>query len=111
MDVGLARRLANAIGTAKVVLMVICGLAVLAAMLSSPTEAAIVFAVWGVVSIVSIYVLFGWHDSPPGSDAGGLSRPIATRHRHAPPDTLIGLALAGRRQHRARGRTWSPRPH
>ncbi len=62
VDVGLARRLANAIGTAKVVLMVICGLAVLAAMLSSPTEAAIVFAVWGVVSIVSIYVLFGWFE-------------------------------------------------
>jgi hypothetical protein len=62
VDVGLARRLANAIGTAKAVLMAIAGVAVLAAMLTSPPAAAIAFAVCGVVSIVSIYVLFGWFE-------------------------------------------------
>jgi hypothetical protein len=62
VDVAMARRLAHAIGTAKAVLMAITGVAVLAAMLSSSSAAAIAFAVCGVASIVSIYVLFGWFE-------------------------------------------------
>ena len=59
VDVLPAKRLANAIGTVKAVLM---GLTVLGAvlLLGSSPDAGVVAVLWAVVAISTIYVTFGW---------------------------------------------------
>ncbi|MBC2934355.1 hypothetical protein [Nocardioides sp. zg-1228] len=52
-----AKRLANAIGTAKILFI---AMAVLGAVLNLGSDAAPVLVLWAFVAVVSIYVTFGW---------------------------------------------------
>jgi hypothetical protein len=62
VDVGPAQRLADIIGVAKVILMALTGLVVLGAVADAPAWGRIVYLVAGVISIASIYVVFGWFE-------------------------------------------------
>lgn len=59
VDVLPAKRLANTIGTVKVVLMVLAALGPVALLFASP-ELAVLAILYGLVAVGIIYVTFGW---------------------------------------------------
>lgn len=63
VDVGPARRLASAIDTIRVLLMILAGVGTLAGVANADGAFAAIVLIYGLVAVVSIYVTFGWLES------------------------------------------------
>lgn len=88
VDVLPAKRLANAIATVKAVLIALAMLGTILLALSMGSDAVVVVIVYGFVSMVSIYVTFGWLEQTLRLLIGIAYNTAETADLMAPEDPL-----------------------